>query len=119
MKTLILLLGVLVLSVCSSSYGQMNGYVAIQSPNGGVFYAPRAGTPMYPVAVPAVNNFYGGGVYQRTFYQPQFYQQQTCYQPQFYQRQVFYGSGCGGGRVYGNYPVNVVPRVYAPCRPWR
>lgn len=39
----------------------MNGYVPVQSPYGGVFMAPRAGTAMYPVPSPAINNFYGGG----------------------------------------------------------
>ena len=97
MKTLFLLLVGLVLSV-SSSQGQMNGYVGIQSPYGGVYYAPKAGTPMYPVPSPAINNFYGRG-------------------------NGFYGRGYGG-YVVPNYGFNsggyyggavTVPVYVIPC----
>jgi len=66
MKTILFLLCGLILSI-SATHAQMNGYVAIQAPYGGIVMAPRAGSPMYPVPAPAINNFYGGGCYGRGF----------------------------------------------------
>lgn len=113
MKTFLVLLSGLVLSLCSS-YGQMNGYVTVQSPNAAVFVAPKAGSPMYPVPSPVANNYYGGACQQQVYVQPQFYRpvQQNFTvivngQPQPF---VNGGMGCYNGvnvRTFGGYAPNV------------
>ena len=104
MKTITsLLIATLVLTVTSCCNAQCfygaNGFTPVQLPYGGVVMAPRAGIPMYPVASPALNNFYGGG-WGGGYCQPMVIQQ-----PAFFGGFGGYGGfqgGFGGGyRAYG------------------
>ena len=95
-----LLLFILFVAFTGFAYGQANGYVAIQTPCG-VVYAPRAGTPMYPVASPALNNIYGTGC---AVYQPQrvyFGGQVPVYFNQWSGQHTWPGMYNTGGRAYG------------------